>query len=331
MIINRDILTLEEFRKQELRSLPNATGELSNLLRDIALAAKRVNVEVNKAGLVDILGETGTVNIQGESVQRLDEFANAEFMAVLQRGVSCAGIASEELDESVAFNEELCNQSKYVVVIDPLDGSSNIDVNISIGTIFGVYRRKSVKGMPCSPEDFLQKGENLVAAGYIIYGSSTMLVYATRRGVNGFTLDPSIGEFTLSHPEIRCPEQGKTYSVNHGNFFAYNEKVQKYIEDCQRKTKAEGGPYSQRYTGSMVADMHRNMLKGGIFLYPGTTANPNGKLRLVYECNPFAFILEVANGVATNGKDKILQIQPQSLHQRISFFAGSKKMMEAFV
>ncbi len=330
MIINRDILTLEEFRKQELRSLPNATGELSNLLRDIALAAKRVNVEVNKAGLVDILGETGAVNIQGESVQRLDEFANAEFMAVLQRGVSCAGIASEELDEFVAFNEELCNQSKYVVVMDPLDGSSNIDVNISIGTIFGVYRRKSIKGMPCVLEDFLQKGENLVAAGYVIYGSSTMLVYATRRGVNGFTLDPSIGEFTLSHPDIRCPEQGKTYSVNHGNFFAYNEKVQKYIEDCQRKTKADGGPYSQRYTGSMVADMHRNMLKGGIFLYPGTDVNPNGKLRLVYECNPFAFILEVANGIATNGKDKILQIQPQSLHQRISFFAGSKSMMEAF-
>jgi fructose-1,6-bisphosphatase I len=331
MTINRDILTLEEFRKQELRSLPNATGELSNLLRDIALAAKRVNVEVNKAGLVDILGETGSVNIQGESVQRLDEFANAEFMAVLRRGISCAGIASEELDEYVAFNEDLCNQSKYVVVMDPLDGSSNIDVNISIGTIFGVYRRKSMKGTPCSLEDFLQKGENLVAAGYIIYGSSTMLVYATKRGVNGFTLDPSIGEFTLSHPDIRCPEEGKTYSVNHGNFFAYGENVQKYIEACQRKTKAEGGPYSQRYTGSMVADLHRNMLKGGIFLYPGTGVNPNGKLRLVYECNPFAFILEVASGAATNGKERILQLQPVSLHQRVPFFAGSRKMMKPFL
>ncbi|HVU83306.1 MAG TPA: class 1 fructose-bisphosphatase [Puia sp.] len=331
MTINRDILTLEEFRKQELRSLPNATGELSNLLRDIALAAKRVNVEVNKAGLVDILGETGSVNIQGESVQRLDEFANAEFMAVLRRGISCAGIASEELDEYVAFNEDLCNQSKYVVVMDPLDGSSNIDVNISIGTIFGVYRRKSMKGTPCSLEDFLQKGENLVAAGYIIYGSSTMLVYATKRGVNGFTLDPSIGEFTLSHPDIRCPEEGKTYSVNHGNFFAYGENVQKYIEACQRKTKAEGGPYSQRYTGSMVADLHRNMLKGGIFLYPGTGVNPNGKLRLVYECNPFAFILEVASGAATDGKERILQLQPVSLHQRVPFFAGSRKMMKPFL
>ncbi|MFI5193484.1 MAG: class 1 fructose-bisphosphatase [Chitinophagales bacterium] len=330
MIINRAILTLEEFRKQELRSLPNATGELSNLLRDIALAAKRVNVEVNKAGLVDILGETGTVNIQGESVQRLDEFANLEFMAVLQRGVSCAGIASEELDEFVAFNEELCNQSKYVVVMDPLDGSSNIDVNISIGTIFGVYRRKSEKGRPCSLDDFLQQGRNLVAAGYIIYGSSTMLVYATRRGVNGFTLDPSIGEFTLSHPDIRCPELGKIYSVNHGNFFGYNEKVRQYIESCQRKTKDNGGPYAQRYTGSMVADLHRNMLKGGIFLYPGNSSNPNGKLRLVYECNPFAFILEVAGGAATDGTEKILEATPSSLHQRIPFFAGSRRMMEDF-
>jgi fructose-1,6-bisphosphatase I len=215
--------------------------------------------------------------------------------------------------------------------MDPLDGSSNIDVNISIGTIFGVYRRKSMKGTPCSLEDFLQKGENLVAAGYIIYGSSTMLVYATKRGVNGFTLDPSIGEFTLSHPDIRCPEEGKTYSVNHGNFFAYGENVQKYIEACQRKTKAEGGPYSQRYTGSMVADLHRNMLKGGIFLYPGTGVNPNGKLRLVYECNPFAFILEVASGAATDGKERILQLQPVSLHQRVPFFAGSRKMMKPFL
>jgi fructose-1,6-bisphosphatase I len=328
--INRSVLTLEEFRKQELRSLPNATGELSNLLRDIALAAKRVNVEVNKAGLVDILGETGSVNVQGESVQRLDEFANTEFMAVLRRGISCAGIASEELDEFAAFNEELCNQSKYIVVMDPLDGSSNIDVNISIGTIFGVYRRKSTKGQPCVLEDFLQTGENLVAAGYIIYGSSTMLVYATRRGVNGFTLDPSIGEFTLSHPDIRCPQHGKIYSVNHGNFFAYPEPVQQYIEACQRKNKADGGPYSQRYTGSMVADLHRNMLKGGIFMYPGTQANPGGKLRLVYECNPFAFILEVAGGMATDGRERILRIQPASLHQRTPFFAGSKNMMEAF-
>jgi fructose-1,6-bisphosphatase I len=331
MTINRDILTLEEFRKQELRSLPAATGELSNLLRDIALAAKRVNVEVNKAGLVDILGETGAVNIQKEPVQKLDEFANAEFMAVLQRGISCAGIASEEMDEFVAFDETLCNQSKYIVVMDPMDGSSNIDVNISIGTIFGIYQRKSEKGTACVLEDFLQQGKFLVAAGYIIYGSSTMMIYATRRGVNGFTLDPFIGEFTLSHPDIRCPESGKIYSVNYGNLFAYSPEVQQYIESCQRKTRAEGGPYSLRYTGSLVADLHRNMLRGGLFMYPGTTARPEGKLRLVYECNPFAFILEVAGGLATDGQQKILESLPICLHQRTAFFAGSRKMMEDFI
>jgi fructose-1,6-bisphosphatase I len=330
MMINRNILTLEEFRKQELRSLPNATGELSNLLRDIALAAKRVNVEVNKAGLVDILGPTGSTNIQNESVQKLDEFANNQFINVLRRGVSCAGIASEEQEEFVAFDEDLCNQSKYVVVIDPLDGSSNIDVNISIGTIFGVYKRKSKLGRPCILEDFLQKGEKQVAAGYIIYGSSTMLVYATRRGVNGFTLDPSIGEFTLSHPNIRCPQDGNIYSVNQGNFFLFPENVKKYIEACQRKSKFEDGPFSLRYTGSMVADLHRNMLKGGIFLYPGTPASPEGKLRLVYECNPFAFILEVAGGIATNEREKILNLKPENLHQRVPLFAGSKIMMEEF-
>jgi fructose-1,6-bisphosphatase I len=331
MKINRSILTLEEFRKQELRSLPQATGELSNLLRDIALAAKRVNVEVNKAGLVDMLGETGNTNIQGENVKQLDDFANTAFLAVLQRGVSCAGIASEELDDFACFDEELCNQSKYVVVLDPLDGSSNIDVNISIGTIFGVYRRKTEKGSPCQREDFLQKGENLVAAGYIIYGSSTMLVYATRRGVNGFTLDPSVGEFTLSHPEIKCPPTGNIYSVNQGNYYKYSEKVRQYIYSCQVKTPSDGGPYTHRYTGTLVADMHRNLLKGGIFLYPATAHHANGKLRLVYECNPFAFILEMSGGRATDGQKNILDIQPESLHQRTAFFSGSQNMMKPFL
>jgi fructose-1,6-bisphosphatase I len=331
MTMNRSILTLEEFRKQELRSLPQATGELSNLLRDIALAAKRVNVEVNKAGLVDILGETGSDNVHGEQVKKLDEFANAAFLAVLQRGISCAGIASEELDDFACFNEELCNHSKYVVVLDPLDGSSNIDVNISIGTIFGVYRRKSPKGSPCTLDDFLQKGENLVAAGYIIYGSSTMLVYATRRGVNGFTLDPSMGEFTLSHPDIICPPTGYIYSVNQGNYYKYSEKVRQFIYACQVKTRAEGGPCTHRYTGTLVADMHRNLLKGGIFLYPATAHHAYGKLRLVYECNPFAFILEMSGGHATEGQKNILDIQPESLHQRTPFFAGSCEMMRPFL
>lgn len=329
MKINRSILTLEEFRKQELRFLPHATGELSNLLRDIALAAKRINVEVNKAGLEDILGDTGKTNVQGEGVQRLDEFANAEFMAVLRRGISCAGIASEEVDDFVCFDEELCNQSKYVVVLDPLDGSGNIDVNISIGTIFGVYRRKSQKGFPCVKEDFLQKGENLVAAGYIIYGSSTMFVYATRRGVNGFTLDPSIGEFTISNPDIKCPKNGNIYSVNQGNYYSYDERVRKFIDDFQKKSGSGNSACSLRYTGTMVADMHRTLLKGGIFLYPATTDYKKGKLRLVYECNPFAFILEMAGGKVTDGEIDILCIQPNSLHQRTPFFAGSYQMMKS--
>jgi fructose-1,6-bisphosphatase I len=330
MNIRRNILTLEEFRKQELRFLPQATGELSNLLRDIALAAKRVNVEVNKAGLEDILGDTGRSNIQGEGVKKLDEFANAEFIAVLRRGVSCAGIASEELDDFECFDDELCKQSKYVVVMDPLDGSSNIDVNISIGTIFGVYRRKSKTGELCQLEDFLQKGENLIAAGYIIYGSSTMLLYATRRGVNGFTLDPTIGEFTISHPDIRCPSDGKVYSVNQGNYHKYNDHVKQYIDQCQQRPKLGDAPYTLRYTGTMVADMHRNLLKGGIFLYPSTRDYPHGKLRLLYECNPFGFIMEMAGGRATDGNSSILHIQPESLHERSPFFAGSTEMMKSF-
>src|SRR6516162_5134993 len=219
MKVIRRLLTLDEFTIQQLRNFPNATGELSNLLRDIGLAAKRVNVEVNKAGLVDILGDAGTINIQGESVKKLDVFANNQFMGVLRHGISCAGIASEEMDDIVVFNDEISNQSKYVCLFDPLDGSSNIDVNSSIGTIFAVFRRVTELNKPCGINDFLQPGIQMVAAGYIIYGSSTMMVYATRRGVNGFTLDPSIGEFTLSHPNIQCPQTGKFYSVNHGNFF----------------------------------------------------------------------------------------------------------------
>lgn len=328
MNINRNILTLDEFTIQQMRMFPNATGELSTLLRDIGLAAKRVNVEVNKAGLVDILGDAGSINVQGEDVKKLDIFANNQFIGVLKHGISCAGIGSEEMDDFVVFDDEISNNSKYVVVFDPLDGSSNIDVNVSIGTIFGVFRRVSKIGAPCTEEDFLQPGTKQVAAGYIIYGSSTMLVYATRRGVNGFTLDPSIGEFSLSHPNIKCPEFGKFYSVNHGNFFQYPEKVREYINQCQRKTEEEGGPYTQRYIGSMVADLHRNLIKGGIFLYPPTYDKPQGKLRLLYEANPFAFILEVAGGKATNGVDRILDIQPTSLHERTSLFIGSKKMME---
>ncbi|GAO44462.1 class 1 fructose-bisphosphatase [Flavihumibacter petaseus] len=326
-MLNRNILTLDEFTIQQLRLFPHATGELSRLLRDIGLAVKRINVEVNKAGLVDILGAYGSENIQGEQVMKLDVFANNQLTGVLRHGISCAGIGSEEMDDVVIFDDEVSNQSKYVVLFDPLDGSSNIDVNVSIGTIFSVYRRISPIGTPCVREDFIQPGTKQVAAGYVIYGSSTMLVYATRRGVNGFTLDPSIGEFCLSHPDMKCPQQGKIYSVNHGNFFRFEEGVRQYITACQEKDSRNGGPYTQRYIGSMVSDIHRNLIKGGIFLYPGTDSKPGGKLRLLYECNPFAFIIEVAGGRATNGKQRVLDIIPAELHQRAPFFAGSSEMM----
>jgi fructose-1,6-bisphosphatase I len=328
MIINRNIQTLDEFTIQQMRDFPHATGELASLLRDIGLASKRVNVEVNKAGLVDILGDAGTVNVQGEDVKKLDVFANNQLMGVLKHGISCAGIGSEELDDFIAFDDPVSNNSKYVCLFDPLDGSGNIDVNVAIGTIFSIFRRVTPKGTRVTAEDFLQKGINQVAAGYVVYGSSTMLVYATRRGVNGFTLDPSIGEFSMSHPNIKCPEFGKIYSVNHGNFFQYDEKVRAYITACQKKDTTNGGPYTQRYIGSMVADLHRNLIKGGIFMYPGTIDKPKGKLRLLYECNPFAFIIEVAGGKATNGIERILDVQPSSLHQRSHLFAGSKGMME---
>lgn len=327
-MVNRNVLTLDEFTLREMRAFPRATGELAGLLRDIGLAAKRVNVEVNKAGLVDILGETGNVNVQGEEVKKLDEFANNELTGVLRHGISCAGIASEELDDMVIFDDDISRNSKYICMYDPLDGSTNIDVNVSIGTIFSVYRRVTEKGTPVTVEDFLQAGNRQVAAGYIIYGSSTILVYATKRGVNGFTLDQSIGEFCLSHPDIKCPEIGKIYSVNHGNFFSYSEEIKKYIETCQRKNKTNGGPYTQRYIGSMVSDIHRNLIKGGIFLYPGTFEKPNGKLRLLYECNPLAYIIEKAGGNATDGHQRILEKVPSELHQRTPFFIGSKKMME---
>ncbi|MEO9146911.1 MAG: class 1 fructose-bisphosphatase [Ginsengibacter sp.] len=327
-MVNRKVLTLDEFTIREMRAFPKATGELAGLLRDIGLAAKRVNVEVNKAGLVDILGDTGNINVQGEEVKKLDEFANDQFTGVLRHGISCAGIASEELDDVVIFNDSISRNSKYICMYDPLDGSSNIDVNVSIGTIFSVYRRVTEKGSPVTIKDFLQAGNRQVATGYIIYGSSTILVYATKRGVNGFTLDQSIGEFCLSHPDIKCPENGKMYSVNHGNYYGYSEEVKKYIEVCQRKDKTNGGPYTQRYIGSMVSDVHRNLIRGGIFMYPGTKEKPNGKLRLLYECNPLAYMVEVAGGKATDGKQRILDKVPTELHQRTPFYIGSIKMME---
>jgi fructose-1,6-bisphosphatase I len=327
-MVNRKIQTLDEFTIQQMRNFPKATGQLSNLLRDIGLAAKRVNVEVNKAGLVDILGDAGEINVQGEEVKKLDIFANNQMIGVLQHGISCAGIGSEEMDDFVVFDDPISNEAQYVCLFDPLDGSGNIDVNVAIGTIFSIFRRITPPGSPVTAEDFLQPGRKQVAAGYVVYGSSTMLVYATRRGVNGFTLDPSIGEFSLSHPNMQCPEFGKIYSVNHGNYFQYEPAVQEYIKACQQKNTSNGGPYTQRYIGSMVADLHRNLVKGGIFMYPSILDKPKGKLRLMYECNPFAFILEVAGGRATNGVQRILDIEPTHLHQRSPLFAGSKGMMD---
>ena len=326
-LTNRQVLTLDEFTIREMRAFPKATGELAGLLRDIGLAAKRVNVEVNKAGLVDILGDAGHMNVQGEEVKKLDEFANEQMVGVLRHGISCAGIASEELDDIVVFDDEISKQSKYICMFDPLDGSSNIDVNVSIGTIFSVYRRTSPVGTAVTIDDFLQPGNRIVAAGYVIYGSSTILVYATKRGVNGFTLDPSIGEFCLSHPDVKCPEKGKIYSINHGNYYGFSEGMKEYVERCQTKDKSKGGPYTQRYIGSMVSDVHRNLIKGGIFMYPGTTDKPEGKLRLLYECNPFAYIIERAGGKATDGHMRILDKVPGRLHERTPFFIGSNSMM----
>ncbi|MBN9350590.1 MAG: class 1 fructose-bisphosphatase [Chitinophagaceae bacterium] len=325
---NRRVLTLDEFTIREMRAFPQATGELSGLLRDIGLAAKRINVEVNKAGLVDILGDAGKQNVQGEDVKKLDEFANDQMVGVLRHGISCAGIASEELSDFVPFEDKISSQSKYVCMFDPLDGSSNIDVNVSIGTIFSVYRRVTECGIPVTVKDFLQPGNRIVASGYVIYGSSTILVYATKRGVNGFTLDPSIGEFCLSHPDIRCPENGNIYSINHGNFFSFSEGLKKYVELCQTRDKSNGGPYTQRYIGSMVSDVHRGLIKGGIFMYPPTAAKPQGKLRLLYECNPLAYLIEKAGGRATDSKQRILDKVPTKLHERTGFFIGSTKMMD---
>lgn len=323
----RKLITLDEFTIQETRKFPQATGELSAILRDIGLACKMINKQVLKAGLVDILGKHGATNVQGEEQMKLDIYANDTLISVLQNSADCAGIASEENDEFVCFDDEFSVNSKYVVLFDPLDGSSNIDVNAPIGTIFAIYRRVSPLGQPCTREDFLQAGNKLMAAGYVIYGSSTMMVYATKLSVNGFTLEPSIGEFCLSHPNLTCPEKGKIYSINQGNTCKYDDSIKTFLGHCMEDNKAEGRPYSHRYIGSMVADMHRTLIKGGIFLYPADKSAPNGKLRLQYECNPMAFLVEAAGGIASTGTERILDINPTELHQRVPIFIGSKNLV----
>ncbi|MCH8028677.1 MAG: class 1 fructose-bisphosphatase [Candidatus Dadabacteria bacterium] len=320
------VTALPEFIIQREEEHTELTAPLSTLLRDISLSAKIVNREVNKAGLVDILGSAGTTNVQGEMVQKLDKFANERFIAAFQTGGECCGIASEEYEDFLCFEDHLGMHPKYLVTMDPLDGSSNIDVNVSVGTIFSIYSRLSESGL-CTPEDFLQPGTEQVAAGYVIYGSSTMLVYTTGHGVNGFTLDPSIGEFCLSHPDIKIPKTGKIYSVNQGNYDLFEEGVKRYIDYCHESDPETNRPYSHRYIGSMVADIHRSLIKGGIFFYPATKVSPRGKLRLVYECNPMAFIVEQAGGRATDGKNRIVELKPNGLHDRVPIFIGSPDMV----
>lgn len=319
--------TLGQFIIEKQTDFPYAKGELSRLLRDIGIASKIVNREVSKAGLVEILGETGETNVQGEKVKKLDVFANEQFIAAFKAGGEVCAIASEETDEIIPIDSEISKSAKYVVAMDPLDGSSNIDVNVSVGTIFSIYRRKSLSG-PGTLEDFMQRGTEQVAAGYVIYGSSCMMVYSTGKGVNGFTLDPSIGEFCLSHPNMQAKKDGNVYSVNEGNHLHFPEGVKKYIKYCQEEDKASNRPYSSRYIGSGVADIHRNLITGGIYIYPTTTKSPNGKLRLLYECNPLAFILEQAGGKATNGSKRILELDITELHQRTPLFLGSSNMVD---
>lgn len=321
------VKTLGQFIIEKQADFPYAKGELSRLLRDIGIASKIVNREVNKAGLVEILGETGETNVQGERVKKLDVFANEQFIAAFRAGGEVCAIASEESEEIIPIDNEVSKNAKYVVAIDPLDGSSNIDVNVSVGTIFSIYRRVTLKG-PGTEEDFLRKGTEQVAAGYVIYGSSCMLVYTTGHGVDGFTLDPSIGEFCLSHPNMKTPDKGVVYSINEGNYLHFPDGVKKYIKYCQEEDKATSRPYSSRYIGSGVADIHRNLITGGIYIYPTTTKSPKGKLRLLYECNPLAFIIEQAGGKATNGFERILETPVKELHQRTPLFIGSGQMVD---
>ncbi|MBT8234668.1 MAG: class 1 fructose-bisphosphatase [Bacteroidia bacterium] len=319
--------TLGEFIIENQASFQYSSGELSKLINALRLAAKVVNHEVNKAGLVDIIGGAGDTNVQGEDQQKLDVLANEKFIQTLKNREIVCGIASEEEDDFISINSQDENhQNKYIVLIDPLDGSSNIDVNVSVGSIFSIYRRITPVGTPVTLEDFLQPGINQVAAGYVIYGTSTMLVYTTGHGVNGFTLNPAMGTFYLSHPDMSFPETGRIYSMNEGNYVHFPQGVKDYIKYCQME---EGDrPYTSRYIGSLVSDFHRNMIKGGIYIYPKSSVASNGKLRLLYECNPMAFLAEQANGKATDGYRRIMEIQPTELHQRVPFFCGSSKMVE---
>ncbi len=321
-------LTLVQHIRQAQRIYPHASGEFSSLLNEILVAAKIISREVNRAGIMEnILGKTGCINVQGEEVQKLDEYANTTLLNVLRNSGHVCVMASEEIEDIIKVSDAL-HKSNYAVIIDPLDGSSNIDVNASIGTIFSIYKKVST-GEIGSIEDILRKGSEQIASGYIIYGSGTILVYGTHDiGVYGFTLDPSVGEFLLSHPDMKMPETGKIFSTNEGNYNLWSKAQQKLIDYYKEQDKETGRPYSARYIGSLVADFHRTLLKGGIFMYPADKKSPNGKLRYLCEAAPLSFIAELAGGMATNGEQRILEIQPKELHERTPLFIGSKKTME---
>ncbi|WP_411705970.1 class 1 fructose-bisphosphatase [Edaphovirga cremea] len=317
--------TLDEFIVEKQQEFSQATGDLTALLSAIKLGAKIINRDINKAGLLDILGETGS---RGEVQMNLDLHANEKLKAALKARGEVAGIASEEEEKIVIFNNERSQNGKYVILMAPLDGAENVEVNVTVGTIFSIYRRISPVGQPATEEDFLQPGNRQVAAGYVVYGSSTMLVYTTGYGVHAFTYDPSLGVFCLSHEKVRYPEKGTMYSVNQGNYIKFPAGVKKYIKYCQEQDEATLRPYHSRYIGSLVADFHRNLLKGGIFMYPSTASFPQGKLRLLYECNPMAFLSEQAGGKGSDGTGRILDITPEQLHQRSPFFVGVRSMVD---
>ena len=327
--MNNKHMTLGEFIIDNQKDFKYSSGELSRLINSIRLAAKVVNHEIRKAGLVDITGASGDINIQGETQQKLDVLANDLFkQTLINREIVC-GIASEEEDDFVVVQgKNKANDNKYVLLMDPLDGSSNIDVNVSVGTIFSIYRRISPEGTPVTKEDFLQKGREQVAAGYVAYGTSTMLVFTTGNGVNGFTLNPAIGTFYLSHPNMIYAKTGRIYSVSEGYFTHFQEGMKRFLIHCKELNQEDNRPYTARYIGSLVADFHRNMIKGGIYIYPATAIDPKGKLRLLYECNPMAFICEQAGGKASDGFTRIMDIKPTELHQRVPFYCGSEKMVE---
>lgn len=327
--MRRGLVTLNRFIIEQERNFPEATGEFTNLVTDIALAGKIISYQVNKAGLVDIIGKVGSTNVFGENQQKLDVFASDLLIRTLSFGGNLCAMVSEESDDLIPIQDDY-PKGKYVCCFDPLDGSSNIDVGVSIGTIFSIFRRVTPDGGAGTIEDVLQPGRNQVCAGYVIYGSSTMLVFSTGAGVHGFTFDPSYGEFVLSNENIQIPPSGKMYSINEGNTNKWEEPIKKYVDWVKQCGESDGRPYSGRYIGSLVADFHRNMLKGGIFLYPGDKSKPNGKLRLLYEANPLAYLIEQAGGSATSGIERILDIRPDDLHQRTPLVIGSREEVERF-